>query len=253
MRITLLGTGTSTGVPQIGCSCAVCTSSDVRDKRLRCSALVESADTRLLIDCGPDFRQQMLSRPFAKIDAVLITHEHYDHVGGLDDLRPFCQFGDIPVYALERTAAQLRNTLPYCFAVHKYPGVPRIDLRELTPMQPLVIGDLHITPLQVMHGRLPILGFRINNVAYVTDMTEMASSQAALLDGVDVLVINGLREKPHPTHQSIGQAAAFARQVRAGAAYIIHMSHHAGKHADIEATLPADIHLAYDNLIIDCP
>lgn len=159
MRVTLLGTGTSCGVPVLGCQCAVCRSTDSHDKRLRCVALVETETTRLLIDCGPDIRQQLLGVPFRKIDGVLLTHEHYDHVGGMDDLRPYCQFGDIPVYGLERTLLCVKHNMPYCFPDGQlYPGVPRLSLNTITPHQPLTIGDISIMPIAVMHALCQYLG-----------------------------------------------------------------------------------------------
>ncbi|MBR0360834.1 MAG: MBL fold metallo-hydrolase, partial [Paraprevotella sp.] len=158
MKITFLGTGTSTGVPFIGCTCDVCTSSDPHDKRLRSSLLLETTTTRIIIDCGPDFRQQMLPRKHRSIDAVLITHEHYDHVGGIDDLRPYSSFGDVQIYTLQRVAQQLKETLPYCFVAKKYPGVPQLQLNNILPHDNIQVGDMHITPIEVMHGKLPILG-----------------------------------------------------------------------------------------------
>ncbi|MCF0159598.1 MAG: MBL fold metallo-hydrolase, partial [Bacteroidaceae bacterium] len=208
MKVTLLGTGTSCGVPQIGCGCEVCTSADVRDKRLRCSALIEEDGKRILIDCGPDFRQQMLRTDFAPLDAVLITHEHYDHVGGLDDLRPYSIFGDVDVYAEQLCIDHLMERIPYCFTPKekRYPGVPAINLLPVIPHQvirvaqkpPMSLDDssldesirekrrlamtvrlqggqpeapLEIIPVRVMHGRLPIIGFRIKEFAYITDMS----------------------------------------------------------------------------------
>ena len=162
MKLTFLGTGTSCGVPTIGCQCEVCQSTDPKDKRLRCSALIETATTRLLIDCGPDFRQQVLPLPFRKIDGILITHAHYDHMGGMDDIRPYCQFGEINVYADPIARKGLLEMLPYCFAEHRYPGVPAIQLHEIHPHEPLTIGDLSILPFTVMHHDLPILAYRIS-------------------------------------------------------------------------------------------
>ncbi len=230
MKITILGSGTSTGVPEIGCKCPVCTSSDPRDNRLRCSGLVETEGLRILIDCGPDFREQMIRLDdFKPLDGVLITHEHYDHVGGLDDLRPFCRFRDVPVYAEQYTAERLRQRIPYCFAEHLYPGVPRITLEEIVPGSPFVIGSperkkVEVTPLRVMHGRLPILGYRIGRMAWITDMLTMPESEYDLLQGLDVLVMNALRPQPHNTHQNLLTALENARRIGAGETYFIHMS-----------------------------
>ncbi|MBQ9640282.1 MAG: MBL fold metallo-hydrolase [Bacteroidaceae bacterium] len=254
MHITILGTGTSTGVPQIGCTCPTCTSADPRDKRLRCSAIVEAEGKRILIDCGPDFRQQMLRTQFKPFDAVLITHEHYDHVGGLDDLRPYSIFGDVHIYADALSAKHLTERLPYCFIPkeRRYPGVPALDLRVATPHVPIRVGGLEIIPLLVMHGKLPILGYRIGNMAYITDMKTLPDEELPLLRGIDTLVLNALRHEPHPTHQTIEEAVAFARSLGSPETYLIHMSHHIQPHAQEEALLPAGFHLAYDGLEFEC-
>ena len=251
-RLRILGSGTSTGVPEIGCTCPVCTSTDPRDNRLRASSLVHTDDAVILIDCGPDFRQQMLhASSFEKIDGVLITHVHYDHVGGLDDLRPFGRFADIPVYADTYTATHLRIRMPYCFVDKVYPGIPRIYLKEVEAGKPFQINQTEIVPLQVMHGKLPILGYRIGeHLGYVTDMHTMPEESYERLSGVDVLVMNALRETPHPTHQSISEALISVERIGAKETYLIHMSHHAGLHADIEKLLPPCVHFAYDGLEI---
>ena len=182
MKVRIIGSGTSTGVPQIGCTCPVCTSTDPKDNRLRASAIVETDDARILIDCGPDFRTQVLRLPFEKIDGVLITHEHYDHVGGLDDLRPFCRFGSVPIYAENYVAQGLRLRMPYCFVDHRYPGVPDIPLQEISVGQAFSVNHTEVLPLRVMHGRLPILGYRIGQLGYITDMLTMPEESYEQLD-----------------------------------------------------------------------
>lgn len=254
MKLTFLGTGTSCGIPTLGCYCDVCTSTDPHDKRLRTSALLETGNTRILIDCGPDFRQQMLPREFRKIDGILITHSHYDHVGGIDDLRPYCRFGDIDIYADEISCESLRKTMPYCFVEKKYPGVPSINLHTLHPHDSLQIGDFDIMPFEVMHGKLPILGYRIGNLAYITDMKWMGENEIKLLEGVDTLVENALRwDKPHHSHQLVGDAITFARRVGAKHTYLVHANHDIGRHTDINSRLPEDIRYAYDGLQIHIP
>ena len=228
MKIKILGSGTSTGVPEIGCTCPVCISEDPHDKRLRASALIETEDSTILLDCGPDFRQQMLDTPFKKIDGVLITHEHYDHVGGLDDLRPFCAFGEVPIYAEAYTADNLRLRMPYCFKENRYPGVPEIKLYEIEPYKPFLINQTKIIPVRAMHHQLPILGYRINNIAYITDMLTMPDESFDLLAGLDLLFLNALRIKPHLSHQTLEQALHTAQRIGAKHTYLIHMSHHHG-------------------------
>ena len=248
-KIRFLGTGTSTGVPEIGCPCAVCTSRDPRDNRLRTSALIQIDDTNLLMDCGPDFREQTLRwGRLEKLDAVLLSHEHYDHVGGLDDLRPFSRLGEIPIYADAYTAGHLRERMPYCFIEHTYPGVPRIYLQEAEPGVSFRVKELEITPITVMHGRLPILGYRIGRLGYVTDMLTMPDASYQTLQGVDILVLNALRPKPHPTHQSLSEALRAVERIGARETYLVHASHHIGLHADLEQQLPPHVHYAYDGL-----
>ena len=247
MKLTFLGTGTSCGVPVIGCQCKVCQSADPKDKRTRCSALVETDSTRILIDCGPDFRQQILPQPFRKIDGILITHSHYDHMGGMDDIRPYCQFGAINVYADTIAKQSMLEMLPYCFAENRYPGVPAIGLHEIFPHQPLQIGDLEVMPIQVMHGKLPILGYRIGNLTYITDMKTIDDGELKYIEGTELLVVNALRfDKPHHSHQLMDDAIDLARKVGAKRTLIIHVCHDVGLHQEVNKILPEGIDLAYD-------
>ena len=247
MKLTFLGTGTSCGVPVIGCQCKVCQSTDPKDKRTRCSALVETESTRILIDCGPDFRQQILPQPFRKIDGILITHSHYDHMGGMDDIRPYCQFGAINVYADPIAKKGMLEMLPYCFAENRYPGVPAIGLHEIHPHKPLQIGDMEVMPIQVMHGKLPILGYRIGKLTYITDMKTIDDAELKYIEGTEQLVVNALRfDKPHHSHQLMDDAIAFARRVGAKRTLIIHVCHDVGLHEEVNRILPEGIQLAYD-------
>lgn len=253
MKITFLGTGTSCGVPFIGCDCPVCSSIDERDKRLRTSLLIQTKGKNLLMDCGPDFREQMLRCGFRDpIHALFISHEHYDHVGGIDDLRPYSHLQDIDMYADPLCAEHLRQRLPYCLVDNIYPGIPRLILHDMRPHESVMLGDVQVTAISVMHGKLPILGFRIDDVAYITDMTQMPSSEWHLLDGVKLLVINALRQKPHPTHQTLQEALSFRQQLGLNVpTYFLHISHDMGLHAVVDEQLPADCHLAYDGLTLD--
>lgn len=250
MKITVLGSGTSTGVPQVGCQCAVCTSTDVHDKRLRCSSMFETETTRVLVDCSADFRAQSLLIPYKKIDGILVTHEHYDHVGGIDDLRPFCVFGDINIYGEADVNRKLRERLPYCFREHLYPGVPKISLLDIEPGKSFQIGDITITPIRVMHGKLPIVGYRLNDVVYITDMTSFPEEGWPIIKGCDLLIENALRKEPHPSHQTVSDAIRFAERLGCPETYLIHMSHSIGLHHQIEQELPAYMHLAYDGLTL---
>ena len=251
MKLTFLGTGTSCGVPTIGCQCEVCQSTAPKDKRLRCSALVETENTRLLIDCGPDFRQQIMPQPFRRIDGILITHAHYDHMGGMDDVRPYCQFGEINVYADPIARQGLLQMLPYCFAENRYPGVPAIGLHEIHKHEPFTIGDFDIMPIEVMHGKLPITGYRIGPLTYITDMKTIDEGELQYMEGTEILVVNALRQQPHHSHQNLDDAIRFAQRVGARRTFLIHSSHHIGLHEEVNRTLPDGIEMAYDGQTVE--
>lgn len=249
LRVTLLGTGTSGGVPSLGCNCAVCRSEDPHDKRLRCAALIETASTRVLIDCGPDIRQQLIPFPFAPIDGVLLTHLHYDHIGGIDDLRPFSEFGKIKIYADGKTGERIQDIMPYCFGKHLYPGAPPLELHRLKKHHTFCIGDMEIMPIEVIHGKMPILGFRIGHFAYITDMKTIDPSEMEFLQGVRVLVVNALRfEKEHHSHQLVHDAIDFSQKAGAEKTFFIHMTHQIGLHKEASGKLPSNMEFAYDGL-----
>ncbi|HNE27886.1 MAG TPA: MBL fold metallo-hydrolase [Saprospiraceae bacterium] len=251
MNLTLLGTGTSQGVPVIGCDCPVCTSDDPRDNRLRSSALLTAGDLNILIDAGPDLRQQMLRAGIRHLDAILLTHEHNDHVIGLDDIRPF-NFSSgraMSVYALPRVGEEVRKRFEYVFG-HPIPGLPRIDLLPIDPEEPLRIGTVQIVPIRVMHGRLPILGFRVDEMAYLTDVKTIPEEEMVKLEGVKYLIINALHHREHPTHMTLAEALRMIARIRPEKAWLTHVSHEMGRVGDLENELPAGVYFAWDGLQI---
>jgi len=251
MRIKFLGTGTSTGIPEIGCRCDVCTSKDIRNRRLRASVLVTIDDVRLLIDCGPDFRQQIMEEPFLPIDGVLLTHEHYDHVGGLDDLRPFSKFGDVNIYSNPITLDALKVRMPYSFSEHKYPGVPSLTLHEVNENSLFQVKEIEIQPIKLMHYRLPILGYRIQNFAYLTDVKTIPEGEYSKLENLQVLVIDALRTNEHIAHFSLDEALEAATRIAPKKTYLIHLSHQMGLHEKVQKSLPENVFLSYDGLEIE--
>lgn len=246
MNLLFLGTGTSTGVPQIGCTCKVCTSNNEKDKRLRASVLITIKNKKILIDCGPDFRQQLLQNKVDTISAVLLTHEHYDHVSGLDDLRPL---GTAEVYAEKKVLTKIKEIMPYCFGENKYPGVPSINLHKIDENE-FYVEDIKIQPIRIMHAKLPILGYRIGNIAYLTDVKTIGNESYEQLKKLDVLVINALRIEKHISHISLDEAIEIAQKIGAKETYFTHISHDMGLHDAVNPTLPANIQIAYDGMTI---
>lgn len=250
MRVKFLGTGTSTGNPEIGCQCEVCKSTNPKDHRLRASVLIDIEGKRILIDCGPDFRQQIIPENFIKLNGVLITHEHYDHIGGLDDLRPFCKLGDVELYAEDNVLHALRTRMPYCFEEKRYPGVPVFSLHEINPNKSFDIEGIDITPIRLMHYRLPIFGYRIRNFAYLTDVKYIPDEEFSKLENLEVLVIDALRIEEHISHESLSEALEAIKRIAPQKAYLTHMSHQIGLHEKVQKELPENVFLSYDGLEI---
>ncbi|TRZ45344.1 MBL fold metallo-hydrolase [Robertkochia solimangrovi] len=253
MKITFLGTGTSQGIPVIGSDHPVCKSNDPKDKRLRVSVMVEWEKYCYVIDCGPDFRQQMLANDVKRIDGILFTHEHADHIMGLDDIRPFFfRQGDIPIYGHKRVIDSLRIKFDYIFASKdRYPGAPAVSENEVVNNVPVNLHGLEVIPVNVLHNRLQVFGYRFGDFAYLTDVKSVADEETAKLKGVKVLVVNALRKEAHHSHFNLEEAIAFAREVNADRTYFTHISALLGFHEQVERELPEGMHLAYDNLIIN--
>lgn len=250
MKLTFLGTGTSQGIPVIACDCDVCQSADLKDKRLRTSVLIESDSTSVAIDSGPDFRQQMLNCNQKKLDAIIFTHEHKDHVAGLDDVRAFNfrSKKDMEVYASQNVIDALKREFHYVFNEFKYPGVPSLNLNLINKDSIFNIGDIEFKTIQVFHYKLPVYSYRINDLVYVTDANKVESEEVDKMIGCKVLIINALRKEKHISHFSLEQAIEFSEKVGAQKVYLIHLSHLMGKHEDLE--LPEHIEIAYDGLQI---
>jgi len=252
VTITFLGTGTSQGVPVIACNCPVCLSTDKKDKRLRSSILIEVAGKVLIVDTGPDFRYQMLREKVAHLDAVLFTHEHKDHIAGLDDIRAFNfkQRAAIPVYASERVIRALEREFFYIFSDFAYPGIPQIHVHAITNDAFTIEGDIEIQPIEVQHFKLPVMGFRIDDFTYITDAKTVSESEFKKIAGTRILVINALQRENHISHFTLSEAIAFAQKAGAQQTYFTHISHRLGFHSDVSEELPDGISLAYDGLKI---
>lgn len=247
MRITFLGTGTSTGNPQMLCGCSTCMSDNPKDKRLRSSVYIETNDSSILIDCGPDFRQQAIRAGIKAIDAVILTHEHYDHVGGIDDIRPFCSKEGMPFYGYERVLERLKIIMPYSFASNPYNGVPVLKLHSVFTND-FMINETRITPIDLLHFKLPVLGLRINNFAYLTDFNKISENEIRKLYGLKLLVVDALRKEPHISHNSLSEAIHLIKEVKPEQSLLIHMSHDMGLHDNVDPCLPEGVHLSWDGL-----
>lgn len=251
MEITFLGTGTSQGVPVIGCDCEVCKSTDTRDKRLRSSILIEHKGKTICVDSGPDFRQQMLRENVQNLDAILYTHEHKDHIAGTDDIRAFNfkQKSAMPMFCSERVLNGFKKEFHYVFSEKKYPGIPQFNI-QLIDKEPFFLDDIKIIPIEVMHYKLPVTAFRIDDFAYITDANTVSEEEFQKLEGVKVLIINALRKTKHISHFSLEEAIEFIERVNPEKAYLTHISHLFGKHEEESAHLPENIMMGYDGLKI---
>jgi len=249
LKITFLGTGTSTGVPMAACSCEVCTSSNPKDKHLRSSILVQSSNTTFVIDTTPDFRYQMLRENVKQLDAVLFTHPHKDHIAGLDDVKAYCFFNGKPmdVYANEMTEKALRREFMYIFEENKYPGIPEINLKKIA-LEPFVIGDIPVIPILVWHLHMPVLGFRMGKFTYITDANRIDDTEKEKIKGSDTMVLNALRHKQHISHFTLGEAVDMINELEVPTGYLTHISHQLGLYEAVSKELPPNIQIAYDGL-----
>ena len=252
MKVTILGSGTSQGVPVIACDCEVCRSTDEHDKRLRCSAMIDIGEKKLIIDAGPDFRTQMLRAGVKDVTALLLTHEHKDHIGGLDDIRAFnwVKNGEVEIYCNQRTKDVIYKDYDYAFAEFRYPGVPEMNIHVIDEA-PFHIDDIEVIPVTVMHYRLPVSAFRIGNFAYVTDANFISEESMKKLEGVEYMVINALRKEIHLSHFTLNQAIQVVQRLNVKQAYITHIGHQMGLHEQVSLELPENVKLAYDMLTFE--
>lgn len=250
LKVTFLGTGTSQGVPVIACPCAVCHSVDTHDNRLRSSVLIENEETTLVVDSGPDFRQQLLREQVTRLDAILFTHEHKDHIAGLDDVRAFnfIQKRPMDIWAEPRVQYAIRREFAYVFAEYKYPGVPQVNLHRIENNHGFRVNTLDIIPVRVYHYRLPIFGFRFGPVTYITDANYIPPAEMEKIRGTRILILNALRKKKHLTHFNLEEALEVIRMIKPDKAYLTHISHLMGFHRDVQSELPENVFLAYDGL-----
>lgn len=253
IKLTFLGTGTSQGVPVVACDCYVCTSEDCRDNRLRSSVLLQINDTNIVIDAGPDFRYQMLREKIKKLNAVILTHGHKDHSGGLDDVRAYNYFMKKPmdIYATEEVNKQIMNEYAYAFGENKYPGVPDFNLHTIKN-EIFSINNIEIQPVEVLHYKLPIFGYRIGNLAYITDASYISDNEKNKIKDVKILIVNALRHKKHYSHFNVEEALELISEINPQSAYLTHLSHQIGLTSELEKELPSNVHVAYDGLQIEC-
>ena len=253
LKITFLGTGTSTGVPMIASKHPVALSSNPKDKRLRSSILVSWNNINYVIDCGPDFRQQMIREEVQSINGILFTHEHADHIAGLDEIRPYCfQMGAVPIYLLERVLNVLKKRYDYVFATeNRYPSAPSVAPTVISHRENFMLDGVEVTPIEVMHGNLPILGYRFNDVAYITDIKTISEEEKKKLENLDVLIVTGLRKELHNTHFNLEESLRFIEEIKPKRAYLTHISELLGLHDEVQNELPENVFLAYDGLRIN--
>ncbi len=254
MKITFLGTGTSQGVPIIGCECAVCSSADPRDKRLRTSILISEGDANIAVDAGPDFRQQMLNARVKNLDAILLTHEHNDHIIGLDDVRPFNfrQWKNMPLFGTKQVLNEVKNRFAYIFDHNPYPGAPMIELHPISKEKKFTVNGISVTPVEVMHGNWPVLAFRVKDFTYITDMKTISEAEKQKIAGTKILVLNALHLEKHHSHLSLYEALDFIEKLNPEQAYLTHIGHRMGLHEEVSQLLPPNVALAHDGLEISC-